>query len=79
MTSDLEHRLHLHENGKFEGYTSIRLPVKLMWFQEYNSAEEAIKAEKQIKGWTRAKKQALIDNDWERISFYAMRRTPNNN
>ncbi len=78
VTSNLENRLFLHESGQFEGFTSTRLPVKIVWFQEFSNAEEAIKTEKQIKGWSRAKKKALIANDWERVSFFSMRRSPNN-
>ncbi len=75
ITSNLETRLYQHESGQITGFTSTRLPVKLVWFQEFSTPDEAIKTEKQIKGWGRAKKKALIENDWERVSFYAMRRT----
>lgn len=73
VTSNLEQRFHLHQSGKYEGYTSTRLPVQLVWFQEFSDVTDAIKTEKQIKGWSRAKKKALIENDWEKVSFLSMR------
>lgn len=79
FTSNLETRIHEHQSGKYRGFTSKRLPVKLVWFQEYQDPNEAIRAEKQIKDWSREKKIVLIKNDWERIKFLAMRNTPYTN
>jgi predicted GIY-YIG superfamily endonuclease len=45
----------------------IRRPVELMWSQEFSSPQYAIEAERQIKGWSRAKKEALIHGDWDLI------------
>lgn len=77
VTSDLEKRIHEHQHGIFKGYTSARLPVKLVWSQEFQDVNEAIKVEKQIKDWSRAKKKALINNDWDSVKFFAMRKQPN--
>ena len=67
-TEDLENRLAAHRRGTIPGYTSSRLPVELTWTAEFSSRLEALLAERQIKGWSHAKKQALIDGDWERLS-----------
>ncbi len=66
MTNDLERRLAQHNSGsgKFN-YTSTRLPVKLKRYLQCANPSEAIKIEKQIKGWSRRKKQALIDEKWD--------------
>ena len=60
-TNDLEKRLASHNAGKGGKYTRARLPVKLVYYEEFGEIEQAIAREKQIKGWTRAKKEALID------------------
>ncbi|MFN3230733.1 MAG: GIY-YIG nuclease family protein [Alphaproteobacteria bacterium] len=67
-TDDLEKRIGLHQSGGLEGYTSKRLPVSLVFTQEFASRYEALTAERQIKGWSRAKKEALMANDWDLLS-----------
>lgn len=65
MTNDLERRLNQHIIGyKKDGYTFSRRPLKLKWSLQCTNPSEAIKIEKQIKGWSHRKKQALIDEDW---------------
>ncbi len=73
-TDDLEKRIAKHEHGQIRGYTSRRLPVKLVWSEEFPSRYEALQAERQIKGWSRAKKLALIRGDWELIRGLARNR-----
>ena len=73
-TDDLDVRIAQHHSGEFGGYTSTRLPVKLVWCDEFPSRYEALCAERQIKGWGRAKKLALIRGDWKRISELARNR-----
>ncbi|WP_375288327.1 TrmH family RNA methyltransferase [Sphingomonas sp.] len=63
-TDNLEHRIAQHTAGGVEGYTQGRRPVTLMWSQNFPSRLEAREAERQIKGWTRRKKEALIRGDW---------------
>ena len=63
----LEERVGDHNSGALGGYTATRRPVELVWHQEFHRAEEAIAAERRIKGWSRRKKLALIDGDWERL------------
>jgi len=70
-TDDLARRMAQHDAGEIEGYTQERRPVRLMWSQETAMREEALAAEMRLKGWSRAKKQALIAGDWERVSELA--------
>ncbi|MDF1612183.1 GIY-YIG nuclease family protein [Stygiobacter electus] len=65
VTSNLEKRIQEHKFGILEGYTSTRLPVELVYSNEFHDVNEAIRSEKQIKGWSRAKKEALIKGDFE--------------
>ena len=66
-TDDIEKRVSEHEQGQGSGYTKTRLPVKVVYMQDFMTRDEAISAEQQIKGWSRKKKRALIDHDWEMI------------
>ena len=67
-TKDLERRLVEHQEGKGANYTRRRLPVKLMYVEEYNRIDSAFYREKQIQGWSRAKKEALIKGKIEILS-----------
>ena len=71
QTDDLEKRIDQHEAGVGCAYTAKRLPVRLAWSQEFGKREEAKEAEARLKGWSRAKKQALIRNDFESVSALA--------
>lgn len=62
-TRSLEKRIKEHQMGTFKGYTFKRRPVTLVFSQQFPSDIEAITAERQIKGWSRAKKEALIEVD----------------
>jgi predicted GIY-YIG superfamily endonuclease len=66
-TDDMENRFDQHCAGLGCTYTAERLPVRLVWRQEFASREEAKEAELQIKGWSRAKKQALIAGEGDRL------------
>lgn len=70
-TDNLELRIGQHQAGECRGYTATRLPVTLVWSQEFATREEALAAERQIKGWGRAKKEALMAGDWKRIQQLA--------
>jgi putative endonuclease len=50
-----------------KSYTALRTPVVLVWCEYFSSIIDAIACERQIKGWSRAKKEALIDQDWARL------------
>lgn len=70
-TDDLEQRIGNHQIGLHPGYTSNRLPIKLVWSQECATREEALSAEIQIKGWSRKKKEAMMRGDWSNVSSLA--------
>jgi len=70
-TDDLEKRIAQHKLGVMPGFTRDRLPVELVWSQDFPTRHEAIAAEMQIKGWSRAKKLALIRGDWDAVSRHA--------
>lgn len=67
-TENLELRVAQHQSGELSGYTSNRRPVECVFSEEFPTRVEALTLESQIKGWSRAKKQALIKGDWDRIS-----------
>ncbi len=67
-TDDLERRMGQHREGSYPGYTSERRPVSLLWSEMFASRDDAKACERQIKGWSRAKKEALIAGDWDLIS-----------
>jgi tRNA/rRNA methyltransferase len=70
-TDDLDKRIAQHHAGILEGYTARRRPIKLVFSQEFGTREEALRAEFQIKGWTRRKKEALIKQDWQALKYFA--------
>jgi predicted GIY-YIG superfamily endonuclease len=75
-TEDLDVRLRCHRARTFCGYTARRLPVKLIFAHNFPTRDEAFAAERKIKGWTRAKKLALADGDWDSLRELSVRRTP---
>ena len=72
-TDNLEKRLAEHRSGEIEGYTSTRLPVKLVFFEEFPTRDDALASERQIKGWSRKKKEAVIKGNWHEVSRLAHR------
>ncbi len=70
-TDDMDARLYAHIHGLLPCYTRSRRPVKLVYCQEFSTRDEAFTAERQIKGWSRRKKQALIANDWDKLVEYS--------
>ena len=70
-TDDLERRLAQHETGAIPGFTRDYLPVRLVWSEDCQTRDDARQMEKRIKGWSRAKKMALIRGDWEAISRFS--------
>lgn len=73
-TDNLEKRLSEHQIGTYKGYTSSRLPVELVFIQKFNSRYEALAAERKIKNWSRNKKEALINQDWEALSLFSKKK-----
>jgi putative endonuclease len=62
VTSDLEKRVFEHKNHIVEGYTKKYKIHKLVYFEETNDVHAAIEREKQIKGWLRRRKIALVES-----------------
>ena len=67
QTDNLEKRLWEHNVGKFDGYTSTRRPLDLVYSEGFYTREEALAAERKIKTWGRRKKDALVKGGWEGI------------
>ena len=61
-TNNLERRLEQHNKGEGANYTKNRLPVKLIYSEEYSRIDKAFYREKQIQGWSRKKKEAYLNN-----------------
>ena len=71
MTNDLKRRLYEHKEKLIEGFSKKYNLCKLVYFEEYQSPQEAIAREKQLKKWKRDKKNALIDTincEWNDFS-----------
>lgn len=60
-TVSLGHRLEQHQRGLGAAYTRRRLPVRLVYAEEFESLAEAFAFEKRVQGWSRRKRQALIE------------------
>jgi putative endonuclease len=71
----LDDRINQHNEGSFGGYTLTRRPVTLIYSEYFDRIVDAISAERQIKGWNRAKKEALVDRDMNRLVALAARRS----
>jgi putative endonuclease len=63
LTRDIDKRIKAHNNGRASKYTSGRRPVELVYSESYATRGLAAKREYEIKQWSRAKKQALIDGE----------------
>ena len=75
-TDNLEKRISEHISGEIHGYTHSRRPVTLVHSECLPTPYEALARERQLKGWSRRKKEALIDSDWELLKTYAKSRNP---
>ncbi|BAQ47877.1 MULTISPECIES: GIY-YIG nuclease family protein [Methylobacterium] len=69
----LDKRLSEHQTGTYPGYTRERRPVTLVYAEMFERITDAIAMERRIKGWGRAKKEALIRSDWDRLKHLARR------
>ena len=83
-TDNIEERISAHKTGYFGGYTKNRLPIEVVFVQSFGTRDEAFTAERQMmvrdaaytaphheRGWSRAKKEAVIRGDWNRITKLA--------
>jgi len=69
----LDRRVAEHQAGTFGGYTARHRPVKLVYSQHFARITDAIEVERQVKGWRRAKKEALIRGDFELLPALSRR------
>jgi len=76
-TDNLEARLTAHHDGRFRGYTLRRRPVTLIFTEQFDTRDEAFRVEREIKGWSRAKKLALARGEWHELTRLYQRRKPN--
>jgi predicted GIY-YIG superfamily endonuclease len=70
-TDNLDLRIAKHQSGEIEGYTLSRRPVELVFARECASRHAALTAERQIKGWSRRKKEAMMRGDWKEVGRLA--------
>ncbi len=71
VTSNLEQRIYQHKNKMIQGFTEKYNVNKLVYFEETSDVNSAINREKQLKGWSRIKKEALINKinpEWQDLS-----------
>ena len=67
----LDKRIAEHQSGAYRGYTSSRLPVKLVWSADFQWLTDAIACERRLKGWRRQKKEALIREEYSALPHLA--------
>ena len=67
-TKDLSKRLKQHQCGEGANYTKKRLPIKLLYYEAFTRVDDAFRREKQIQGWSRAKKEALMSGAVELLN-----------
>ncbi|MEY4504518.1 MAG: hypothetical protein RL154_813 [Pseudomonadota bacterium] len=73
-TNNLEARLWQHQNQQGSNYTKKHQPVKLVYVEEFDRIDEAFGREKQIQGWNKKKKEALINGNFERLAVLSKSR-----
>lgn len=72
--TDVDHRVEEHQQGLYpDAYTFTRRPVKLVWSDWFSRIEDAVAFERRVKGWSRAKKEALIRGDYDALQLLAKR------
>jgi len=74
-TTSLDDRVEQHRQGTGSVYTRRRRPVTLVWAAEFDRIDEAYVMEKRVQGWSRAKRQALIEGRWHDLPALARGRT----
>ena len=68
FTSNLTRRVQEHQCGNYKGsYTELRRPVKLVFYAEFTNVDVAIETEKQLKKWSKVKKEALINGEYDKL------------
>ena len=75
VTSNLEQRFERHQSGFYKNcYTYLRRPTSLVFYASFTDINFAIDMEKQIKKWSRAKKEALINDEYEALPNLAKKK-----
>jgi putative endonuclease len=77
-TKNLDLRLSQHQSGKGSRYTSGRLPVELVYGEEYERIIDAYSREKQVQNWSRAKREALINGNYQMLPPLAKKKFEKN-
>jgi predicted GIY-YIG superfamily endonuclease len=72
-TDNIENRIAQHNAG-LSSYTSIRLPIKLVFIELFQTRDEAFIIERKVKSWSRKKKEALIDQNWSKLNTHAKKK-----
>ena len=75
-TKNLDSRMEQHSAGLGSSYTSSRMPVELVFFQEFGRIDDAYFMEKRVQGWSRAKREALIEGRYEDLKGLSKKRLP---
>ena len=70
-TKDIQRRFAEHQNAIGAKYTKVRLPVRLVYVEEFSRIDEAFYREKQVQGWSHKKKKALIEQNFNNVHKYA--------
>ena len=76
-TDDIEKRIAEHNSQIYPCYTSTRLPIELVFLQDFQTRGEALECERQVKKWSRKKKEALIEQKWDLLQLSAKKNLPN--
>jgi putative endonuclease len=72
ITNNIDRRLEEHISGSNpKSYTFDKRPLELVWLKSFEDPDMAILTEKRIKGWSRRKKEALINEDWDKLVEYS--------
>jgi len=76
ITNDMDRRMYEHTNGLDpNSYTCKRRPVKMVFCENFNDVNQAIAFEKQVKGWNRKKKEAIIAGNWDLLPGLSVRKS----
>lgn len=76
LSSNIEQRLLEHKTGKFpDCYTFNKRPFELVFYQVFHDFNQAMLFEKKVKGWSRRKKRALIEEKWENLPMLSKNHT----
>jgi len=78
-TNDLDRRLVQHQNGEGANFTKKHLPVELVYYEEFQGIDEAFFREKQVQGWSRKKKEALINGEYDKLPDLSKNSTKSKN